>query len=238
MSNGFVGSSPQAGSQVPRGGNSASSPTPSAGMSPRSRRPRGAPPMTKRSCLESGLRDGSSGLLVGPPEGRALRAESRPDGEVAPRDFSGSDAVCLAAPHRFCSPLECPGEGFAPPSGRLPGVVVCDVHPTGPDGRRSSVRMHLPSRAMVLQCSPIGWRRHGCWPDSHRALLAESELPLAMRRLRPGAGPQTRVSAGWTRSNLHQLEEAGHTGIEIARRVDVSAETISCLASPGPELVH
>jgi lambda repressor-like predicted transcriptional regulator len=86
---------------------------------------------------------------------------------------------------------------------------------------------------MVVHGTATGWRYYCCRCDAcHRALLDEGKVAWAMRRIRAGAEPATRVSAAWPRHHLHQLETAGMTRTEIARRAGVSPGTISRLAAP------
>lgn len=84
----------------------------------------------------------------------------------------------------------------------------------------------------------VGWRWHGCrCPACHRALLDEGRLAWAMRRIRVGADPASRVPAGWARRRLGELEASGLTRGEVARRAGVSAATISRLADPATKRI-
>jgi transcriptional regulator with XRE-family HTH domain len=58
-----------------------------------------------------------------------------------------------------------------------------------------------------------------------------------MRRVRAGADPATRVGASYARRHLRQLEAAGMTRSEVARRAGLSAGTISRLADPSTHRV-
>ncbi len=79
-----------------------------------------------------------------------------------------------------------------------------------------------------------GWRHHRCrCDDCHRALLAEGKTAWAMRRVRAGADPATRIPAGRARRHVELLEAAGLTRGEVAKRAGVSASTISRLAAPS-----
>lgn len=79
-----------------------------------------------------------------------------------------------------------------------------------------------------------GWRHHGCrCRPCHGALLAEGRVAWALRRVRAGADPATRVPAIRARRHLARLEGAGLTRGEVARRAGVSGGTISRLAAPG-----
>jgi lambda repressor-like predicted transcriptional regulator len=79
----------------------------------------------------------------------------------------------------------------------------------------------------------VGWRWHRCrCDDCRRALLDEARLAWAMRRVRAGADPATRVPARWARRRVGELESAGMTRAQIARRAGVSPMTITRLADP------
>jgi Bacterial regulatory proteins, lacI family len=81
--------------------------------------------------------------------------------------------------------------------------------------------------------TPSGWRHHGCrCAACHQALLHDARLTWALRRIRVGADPATRVPAGYVRRHLHKLEAAGLARTRIAQRAGVSAATISRLADP------
>jgi hypothetical protein len=78
------------------------------------------------------------------------------------------------------------------------------------------------------------WRHHRCRCSScHRALLAEAKLEWALRQVRRGADPATRVPSARARRHLAQLEYAGLSRAAIAQRAGVSAATISRLAQPS-----
>jgi hypothetical protein len=79
-----------------------------------------------------------------------------------------------------------------------------------------------------------GWRHHRrhC-PACHQALLDEARIAWAVRRVRAGRDPATRVPAEWARRHLRELEQAGLTRGEVARRAGLSAATISRLAAPS-----
>lgn len=77
-----------------------------------------------------------------------------------------------------------------------------------------------------------GWRWHGCRCSAcHRALLDEGKLTWAMRRVRAGHDPGTRVPAVYARRRLRELQRAGLTRAEVAHRAGISAATISRLAN-------
>jgi hypothetical protein len=85
----------------------------------------------------------------------------------------------------------------------------------------------------MVHGTATGWRWHRCRCRAcHRALLAEGKVTWALRRVRAGADPGTRIPAHHARRHLRQLQAAGMTRAEVAQRAGVSAATISRLAEP------
>jgi hypothetical protein len=83
-----------------------------------------------------------------------------------------------------------------------------------------------------------GWRHHKCrCPACHRALLDESKLRAALRRIDAGADPATRVPAEPTRRHLAKLTAAGMTRAEVAQAAGVSHMTIGRIANPATRRV-
>jgi hypothetical protein len=83
-----------------------------------------------------------------------------------------------------------------------------------------------------------GWRHHKCRCDAcHAGLLDEAKVAWAMKAVRAGRVPATRIPAGVARWHLRRLEAAGMTRMEVARRAGLSAGTISRLADPKTKLV-
>jgi hypothetical protein len=81
--------------------------------------------------------------------------------------------------------------------------------------------------------TPVGWRHHRCRCDAcHAALLDEARVVWAVRQVRRGRDPATRVPVGHARRRVAQLEAAGLTRGAIAARAGVSAGTISRLVKP------
>jgi hypothetical protein len=63
-------------------------------------------------------------------------------------------------------------------------------------------------------------------------LRDDARVAWAVRRVRAGAEPATRVPADVARHRLGELEETGLTRSAIARRAGVSASVVSRLANP------
>jgi hypothetical protein len=79
-----------------------------------------------------------------------------------------------------------------------------------------------------------GWRHHKCrCAACHRALLDESKLRAALRRIDAGADPATRVPAAPLRRHLAKLTAAGMTRAQVAELAGVHRVTIDRVARPA-----
>jgi hypothetical protein len=68
-------------------------------------------------------------------------------------------------------------------------------------------------------------------------MLEDARYQWAMKRLKVGADPASRVPAIRARCHLRALEAAGMTRTVVAQRAGVSAGTISRLAKPTTKRV-
>jgi hypothetical protein len=86
--------------------------------------------------------------------------------------------------------------------------------------------------------TPTGWRWHRCRCSAcHRALLDEAQIAWAMRQVRRGRDRATRVPVARARKHVAELEEAGLTKADVAKRATVSPATISRMAARGTRRV-